>query len=140
MELQYWRAFIALTLAVSVIGCSRSGFESSVSGRVTLDDKPIGPGSIVFASAQEGGGNPSNGTIQVGGNYTLKTANTPGLHPGKYKVAVSMLDSPNPPPGVRDFTPPKQLVPSKYTDVNSSGLEFEVKPGNNTIDLALKSK
>jgi hypothetical protein len=129
--------FLCGTAALVLAGCSRSGLESSVAGSVTLDGKPLGLGGVVFASS---GGNPSSGTIGRDGSYTLKTANTPGLNPGKYRVSVNALDTPNPPPGVRDSTPPKQLVPEKYTSLDTSGLEYEVKPGSNTINIDLSSK
>jgi hypothetical protein len=125
-------------MALAIAGCSRSGFESTVSGNVTLDGKPLGLGLVVFS--REGGGNPSNGTIQRDGRYSLRTSNSAGLTPGKYHISVSALDTPNPPPGVRDTTPAKQLVPEKYTNIETSGLEFEVKPGSNTIDIPLVSK
>ena len=41
---------IAMLLAIS--GCSGSSMESDVSGTVTLDGKGIGPGTIVFAPAE----------------------------------------------------------------------------------------
>ena len=136
---------ILATLTISVVGivvtgCSQSGMESQVSGQVTLDGRPIGPGVVVFANALPGGGNPSDGAIQPDGHYKLRTANTKGLYPGKYKVSVSVIDEPTPPPGVRNMTPGKQLVPEKYTDVSTSDLEFEVKPGSNTINIPLSSK
>jgi len=38
-----------------------------------------------------------------------------------------------PPPG-------KLLIPEKYEQSTSSGLEYEVTPGKNTIDIELTSK
>jgi hypothetical protein len=127
------------TAALVLAGCSRSGLESSVTGSVTLDGKALGLGGVVFAPLS-GGGNPSVGTIGRNGQYTLRTANTLGLNAGKYRVCVNALDTPNPPPGVRDTTPPKQLVPEKYTNLDTSGLEYEVKPGSNTFNIDLSSK
>jgi hypothetical protein len=127
-------------VGLSIVGCSHSGFNSQVSGRVTLDGKTIGPGVVVFAATEAGKGNPAHGTIQPNGSYTLATANAAGLNPGKYKVSVSVIDEPPPPPGVRNMTLGKQLVPEKFTDVNTSGLQFEVTPGNNTINIELASK
>ena len=127
-------------VGVSVVGCSHSSFDSQVSGRVTLDGKTIGPGVVVFAATESGKGNPARGTIQPNGGYTLTTANASGLNSGKYKVSVSVIDEPPPPPGVRNMTLGKQLVPEKFTDVNSSGLQFEVTPGSNTINIELTSK
>jgi hypothetical protein len=132
---------LATTLVVlALVGCSHSGFDSKVSGRVTLDGRSIGPGVVVFAATEAGKGNPARGTIQPNGSYTLMTANTDGLNPGKYKVSVSVVDEPVPPPGVRNMTLGKQLVPEKFTDVNTSGLEYDVKPGRNTIHIELTSK
>jgi hypothetical protein len=120
-------------------GCSNSDFESSVSGTVTLDGNPIGPGFLVFAPAA-GDTNPANGAIQTDGRYELKTANTAGLHPGKYKVSVTVLDQPDVPPGERSFVVAKSRIPEEYNDINTSGLEFDVESGSNTIDIPLLSK
>jgi hypothetical protein len=119
-------------------GCSGSDFESSLSGTVTLDGNPIGPGFLVFAPVS-GDTNPANGAIQTDGRYELKTANTAGLHPGKYKVSVTVLDQPDVPPGERSFVVAKSRIPEKYNDINTSGLEFDVESGSNTLDIPLSS-
>jgi hypothetical protein len=123
---------------VFVAGCSGGGFQSSVSGTITLDGKAIGPGFLVFAPLA-GGTNPANGAIQPDGSYELKTANTAGLRPGKYKVSVTVLDQPDVPPGERSYVVAKSRIPEKYNDVNTSGLEFDVASGSNTIDIRLSS-
>jgi hypothetical protein len=109
-----------------------------VSGTVTLNGQPIGPGFLVFVP-ESGDRNPANGAIQPDGRYELKTANTAGLHPGKYKVSVTILDQPDVPPGERSYEVAKSRIPTMYNDINSSGLEFEVEPGSNSIDIALSS-
>jgi hypothetical protein len=120
-------------------GCSGGHFESSVSGTVTLDGKAIGPGFLVFAPIA-GDTNPANGAIQTDGSYELKTANTAGLRPGTYKVSVTVLDQPDVPPGERSYVVAKSRIPEKYNDPNSSGLEFDVESGSNTIDIPLSSQ
>jgi hypothetical protein len=120
-------------------GCSGSDFESQVSGTVTLDGEPIGPGFLVFVP-ESGGTNPANGAIQPDGSYELKTANAAGLHPGEYKVSVTILDQPDVPPGERSYEVAKSRIPTKYNEINSSGLEFDVEPGSNSIDIVLSSK
>jgi hypothetical protein len=121
-----------------VVGCSGGDFESSVSGTVTLDGKAIGPGFLVFAPIA-GDTNPANGAIQTDGSYELKTANTAGLRAGRYKVSVTVLDQPDVPPGERSYVVAKSRIPEKYNDLNTSGLEFAVEPGSNTIDIPLSS-
>lgn len=131
----------ALLLTTSLVllsaGCSQNSLESSVAGKVTLDGQPIGPGTVVFSSGTK---NPAVGAIDVSGNYSLKTSRTAGLAAGKYRVAVSVREvPPNSQPGDR-LPPGKLLHPEKYEAVETSGLEFDVVPGSNTIDLALTSQ
>jgi hypothetical protein len=127
-----------LLAIVMLIGCSRS-LESQVSGKVTLDGKQTGPGVVVFVS--EGGqSNPATGAVDLSGDYFLKTSRAKGLAPGKYRVSVSIFDQPTDvKPGERSMKQAKLIIPEKYVSATSSGLEFQVKPGNNTIDIELKS-
>jgi hypothetical protein len=120
------------------VGCAGSSQESRVSGQVTLDGNNIGPGMVVFAP--EGGGKPATGSIESDGSYTMNTSRDVGLAAGTYKVAVSVREMPQnvkrgdrPPPG-------KLLIPEKYEQSTTSGLEYEVKPGDNTIDIELSSR
>jgi hypothetical protein len=127
---------MALTAALAV-GCG--GAESTVTGTVTLDDKPIGPGVIVFAPA-ESTSNPSDGAIQADGSYFLRTSREEGLKAGAYKVGVTVLDQPDVKPGERSMEVAKYITPQKYADPSTSGLEYKVEPGDNTIDIELKSE
>lgn len=125
-------------IAAVVGGCSRDGFESSVSGSVKLDGKSIGPGVVVFAPVGVNA-NPATGTINANGDYSLLTSRTAGLAPGKYQVSVSVREMPaNLQPGDRP-PPGKLLIPEKFASSATSGLEFEVKPGSNRIDIPLDS-
>lgn len=112
--------------------------ESDVSGTVTLDGTKVGPGIIVFAPAERGG-KPATGSIEGDGSYNLKTSRATGLSAGTYRVAVSILEMPQnvkrgdrPPPG-------KSLIPEKYGDENTSGLQYDVAPGSNMINIELVS-
>jgi hypothetical protein len=93
---------------------------------------------VVFAPS--GGGKPATGSIESDGSYMLKTSREEGLAAGTYNVAVSIREMPQnvkrgdrPPPG-------KLLIPEKYEQSTTSSLEFEVKPGENTIDIELTSR
>jgi hypothetical protein len=130
-------AFVFLC-PITAAGCSGGDFDSSVSGTVTLDGQAIGPGFLVFAPVT-GDTNPANGAIQTDGSYELKTANTTGLRAGKYRVSVTVLDQPDVPPGERSYVVAKSRIPEKYNDANTSGMEFDVESGSNTIDIPLKS-
>jgi hypothetical protein len=108
-----------------------------VTGNVSLDGNQIGPGIIIFAPV--GKGTPAIGPIESDGSYSMSTSHEAGLSAGKYKVSVSIREVPadvkrgdRPPPG-------KLLIPQKYEDSATSGLEFDVAPGSNSIDIDLKS-
>jgi hypothetical protein len=130
---------VVVLVSFALAGCSRSPFEAQVSGRITLDSKPMGSGTVVFAPEGENRNAPM-GTIEPDGSYYIKTNRETGLMPGTYTVAMSVYDTPPHQPGERMQTTGKQLVPEKYTDVHTSGLKYEVKSGSNTIDIDLKSK
>lgn len=133
-----WLGAAAILCGVALaLGCHRSSQESQVSGNVSLDGKQIGPGIIVFAPV--GKGTPAIGPVDHDGSYSMSTSHEVGLSAGKYKVGVSIREVPT---NVKrgDRQPPgKLLIPEKYEDSATSGLEFDVAPGTNTIDIGLKS-
>jgi hypothetical protein len=131
-------ALQSLSLALPLLflaGCG-SNLESTVSGSVTLDGKKIGPGVVNFSPAA-GDQNPAVGTIMPDGSYTLKSSRTAGLAAGKYRVAVTVFAQQS---GERTGEAPKLVTPEKYNTIETSGLEYDVVPGSNTIDLELVSK
>jgi hypothetical protein len=111
--------------------------ESSVSGKAYLDDKPLSTGNVTFYPSQ--GGAAVYSRIGVNGDYQLKTGDTFGLKPGEYKVTVVATENP---PVVKGSTPPigKLITPRKYGQLEETDLLFSVGPGNNRIDLRLKSQ
>ena len=124
---------------IAAAGCSGSGMESEVSGKVTLDGQPVGPGAVVFAPV-DGQSNPADGAIQLDGSYFLKTSREVGLKPGDYKASVSVFDQPEVKPGERSMIPAKLVTPQKYADTENSGLQYTVEPGENIINIDLSSK
>jgi hypothetical protein len=127
------------SILLVLCGCSGSSQEAQVSGQVKLDGNPFGPGTIVFAPTAQGA-KPATGSIDDRGNYSMNTSRERGLSAGKYKVAVSIHELPKnfkrgerPPPG-------KSLIPEKYENEATSGFEYDVAPGSNTINIELQSK
>lgn len=75
----------------------------------------------------------ANGEVQPDGSFKVGTYDVEdGALPGKYKVA---LTPPEPP---TDAPPPKRIIPSKYGDLNASGLEIEVKPDDNKVTVQVE--
>jgi len=134
------RQVVILAAAVNFLsGCAPSGLESQVSGTVKLDGKAVGPGTITFAM-KNGSSNPATGAIEEDGSYRLKTAKTTGLHPGMYRVSLAVFEASQGRPGQRLYGRSKMITPEKYSSTETSGLEYEVKSGGNTINIDLSSK
>src|SRR5688572_19493772 len=80
--------FSCIGLTAAFTACSKDGSVdvAPVSGKVTLDGKPIGKLIVTFMPADEGTQMPpSNGTTDSEGRYTLRTSSgqigaVPGLH------------------------------------------------------------
>lgn len=122
-----------------VAGCTPSPFDADVVGKITLDGAPVAPGVVIF-SAVGGGKNSSRGKIVQGGNYFLVTQHSRGIDPGSYRVSVRVFEKGKAPgPGERASANLPPLVPERYLQPATSGLEFEIQPGSNTIDIELSS-
>lgn len=132
------RAVVPILGLLGLSGCG-SPYDGTVHGTVTLDGNPLTYGVVQFHPVGEG---PSAyGNILDAGAYELGTGSETGIVPGKYKVTVMSTERPpaNLPVGV---APPiaKRISPERYGTVEQTPFEFEVKEGDNTIDLPLTSK
>jgi hypothetical protein len=113
---------LALLVAALVAGCEVQ--YASVSGRVTLDGKPLKGATVGFYPPQ---GRGSHGVTDDDGRYELHyTHSKAGVPPGKCIVRITTAD-PNRP----------ERLPAKYHE--QSELSEEVKPSNNVFDFDLKS-
>lgn len=127
------------SLLVVFSGCRGDRLEALVTGTISLDGKPIGPGIATFVPV-DGSRNPGIGDINPDGSYTVRTSRTQGMLAGEYKVAVQVYQQPNLKPGERAMTRPNLVHPDKYASPDTSGLKYTIERGRNTINLELKSK
>ncbi|MEQ8847313.1 hypothetical protein [Botrimarina sp.] len=133
------RSLLALPLLLPV-GCSPDPYDADVSGVVTLDGEPVGPGVLSFVPADKTQ-NPSKGNVDDQGRYFLKTKHERGIDSGRYQVAVQAFKPGEiVAPGERANKPSIPAVPEKYLRVTTSGLSYDVEPGRQTIDIALTSQ
>ena len=89
---------------------------------MTYQGSPVESAILDFQNT--GKGPSAAGFADASGKYTLLTGSTQGLPAGKYKVGV--------------IPPKNSKVPEKYYAPATSGLEYDVVPGSNTIDIALE--
>jgi hypothetical protein len=99
--LMRYPAYIAflLTVLLLVVGCGRKSYTFvPVSGKVTLDNKPLANATVHFKPTDYGSGDPPPecfGTTDEQGRYTLTPVGegltgSSGAVPGKYLVGVSI--------------------------------------------------
>src|SRR5262245_6096830 len=118
-------AFVALAALLGAAGCG--GGLHSVRGKVTFEDgTPLTKGLVLFEGKDGERTITARGDVRPDGSYQLGT-NKPGdgAPAGKYRVAVTPLED------LADVDSPRRAAPldPRFSDFNSSGLEFEVKPG-----------
>lgn len=135
MKIQYVALATMLAL-VCLVGCNSGVPRSPVSGSVTLDEKPLKEGSILFIPLSDG---PSAGGDIKDGRYELKEEDGPGL--GRYRVEINSWVPGG--RGIKDAATGEteqdlvSIVPPQYN--RDSELEVEVTNGeNNTFDFELK--
>jgi hypothetical protein len=124
----------ALALIVLVAGCQASvPAMAKVTGRVSHLDKPLKSGTITFVHAATG--RTATATIGSDGRYELMA------EVGRNQIAIDCrgpeIDDPNPKAPKGTKMPGPLLIPYRYTNAPTSELTFDVKPGENTDDIAL---
>ncbi len=131
MKYAWTLSILACSLLLLASGCG-GGHGASVSGRVTLDGKPLDTGTVTFHP--EGGGPTAYGGIHSDGSYQVKTGTQQGLPPGEYRVTVLATTEP---PTDGPSVPGEQITPFRYANPAESGLRFTVARGSNRYDIDL---
>jgi hypothetical protein len=125
-----------------VAGCGRGSGLAPVTGRVTLDEKPV-PNMIVnFTPQGETAGNGALGHTDADGRYTLLDARgEAGAYAGEYKVSfypgLGRTAAPADPRLDVVSVPSRGGLPAIYLDPNQTPLKATVPKEGGTIDLVL---
>jgi hypothetical protein len=134
-------AFAAATLASMAFGCGSSEPPTPptipVRGKVTYQGQPVPKGTVTYQPAS---GRPASGEIQPDGTYQLSTfGSKDGAVAGTYKIIIiANSGDPSKMPSTPGYVPPKDLVPKKYSSLDTSGLEMIVSADRTSYDLDLK--
>jgi hypothetical protein len=132
--------FAALLLAT---GCGGPYQTAGVSGRVTLDGKPLPHAAVMFSPVGEGNVNPgptSSGVTDAEGRYTLTLdiSKERGAVVGKHKVRIAYMAEPTDPNDDRrrKMKSPGPPIPAKYTG-KATRLEWTVAGGTDAANFEL---
>lgn len=117
---------------VAILGCG-PGNKARVTGRITLDGQPLDKVLVMFVPDA----GPSSGAVtDQDGRYELVSGPKLGknVFTGRCRVYLTEpVEDPSKP------APPPRF-PAKYLSGESSGLEWELKPGPNECNFELESK
>ena len=119
-------------------GASRRPKTYPVQGKVTYKGEPVPKGTITFQPDQ---GQPSVADIQPDGTYRLSTFKEgDGAVAGHHRVFViaNTADPTKIPGSSPGWTPPKDLVPTKYNKPETSGLKATVSEEQKEYNFDLK--
>lgn len=135
-----WRT-VGLVLAAGVLGLAGCGSEGPeiayVSGRVTMDGKPLAGASVVFIPED---GRPAGARTDENGYYVLNfDERRKGAIPGKNLVRITTVREAEQDENGKVIVPASpERVPMRYN--TNSELFFEVKPKEkNVANFELKS-
>jgi hypothetical protein len=146
---------------LATIGCTSSGTRpQKVSGKVTLDDKPVAGALVTFYPI--GDGQPANGKTDANGSFHLGTRETgDGIWPGHYKATVLLMPSAAEAGDAGKVVGPANMaeamqnmgknaaaarqfqaqspVPVNYAELADTPLEYDIPAPGGTVVLALRS-
>jgi hypothetical protein len=132
-----------LVLALAVTGCREKPPEvGQVDGTVTVNGKPLSKLTIMFFP-EPGDGRPETpitayGASDDAGKYQLRHyfngKDDVGVPVGWNRVTVIDQRQQHTPQGQAQ---PPRLISNQYANIMTTPLRFEVKPGQQTIDLKL---
>ncbi len=131
---RYRTLSVPLCLMLLFSGCG-SPHQSSATGKVTLDGKPLDRGTVTFHPLGEGAA--AYSAIRPGGGYEIKTGSLEGLASGEYAVTVVAT---RPPAGAGEEVIGELITPVRYGTIEESDLRFTVTSGSNQINLELLSE
>lgn len=119
---------------------------NTVSGVVTYQGAPVENAIVVFRPA-DSNGQTANGRTDATGAFEMGTfEGTDGVVAGMYDVMISKMEStgpsqalpeddPNYDPNPKPTAPPKNLLPKKYANADTSELSVTVPEGEDVTDL-----
>lgn len=136
-----WTGFALLTVTAVLFvgGCGNSGPLVPVEGVVKINGQPAGNLQVVFTQAEAPQGKQRKAGTAVSdssGRFVIKPHDgSPGLPPGKYKVAVvdnNLVVDEEPDP---NKPPIPNRIPRMYSDVLSTPLDVEVVEGKTVYEV-----
>jgi hypothetical protein len=127
-------------LAFTAIGCGDG--MARVEGTVSLDGEVVQQTDSVKCTVTlkpDGSGPTATGTVDRGGRFRLAVGSSTSVPPGEYTASARVSEvTPASEPG--GYTSTRAISAERYASTTTSGLRFTLKPGANTIEIAVQAE
>ncbi|MBA4190333.1 MAG: hypothetical protein C0467_20290 [Planctomycetaceae bacterium] len=126
----YW---LLVSACLLTLGCNAGTPKTyRIPGRLVYDDgKPVPGATIVLQTTHDGQRIAARGMVNTDGTFELTTfTDKDGVIEGEHDITIVLL------PATDSATPSKPVVAAKYSNSESSGLKFTVKP--DTTEILIK--
>jgi hypothetical protein len=143
-------ALAAIALLVALGGCNGAGDAETVTltGRVTLDGKPVDGASVAFVGRE--GARLSTAQTNAMGDFTITAAlgknavsiakmAVGGAAPAPVSEEDMLMPSDEEYQRMQRTKPAPAGIPAKYADPKTSGINIDVVSGMQDVELALSS-
>jgi hypothetical protein len=130
---------------VAALGCDSGPRLASVSGKVTLDGKPLPKATVTFVpigKVNEASGKTAGGVTDAEGHYELTYSDgRPGCVVAKCRIHITTatVENPDDRDGAQFLKKVRDKVPAKYSSVKTE-LVREVKPAGGEENFDLTSR
>lgn len=129
-----------MTMVLSLHGGCAQQPETSISGKVTYEGRPVPHGEVSFFKPATG--EVAQGALGDGGAYSLVTADKE-LSPGEYQVVIvptRIYEKASGPQGTdyKMIEKGGETIPARYRDRVNSPLKATLAPGANEVDFDLQ--
>jgi hypothetical protein len=144
------RYLVVAILGLFVTGCGGVDYgpTGKITGRLTMDGKPLAAGTAVSFMQMEKGFL-AFGLTDADGKFQVDSFNNGDMPAGVYKVMIAPPAAAAPAPkdvsAEEAFENPELLEPTvkaefpkKYRETATSGLEYDIQAGKNDIKIDLK--
>ena len=144
-----WHRYLPLVVCLASLvsmGCGNRSYDvAPVSGRITLDGKPLANAQVIFQPIAGAGKNAepgpgSYGKTDADGRYTLETVEPaePGAVVGRHRVTISTANFSANPADDSAAAMPKETLPKSCSN---GKMQMEVPPGGtDKADFDIKSR
>ncbi len=129
-------SILGVAILATAVGCEPTN-DATMKGVVTLDGKPLTHGTVAFFAGGKNAAQAATGAIQSDGTFSVQVGQSGKLVTGEYVATVTASTPSIPNPDGGPPAPGDLITPTRYAAIATSGLRYNIRAGENVIDVVL---